>query len=47
MNVPTVDVYLITDFFRAFQERQLLFYAPFTEEHVATLKAGRRPVGRL
>ncbi|MBI2999770.1 MAG: hypothetical protein HYY46_15170 [Deltaproteobacteria bacterium] len=40
-------MHFITDFFRAYQERQVLFDAPFTPEQVAILKLGRQPSGRL
>jgi len=40
-------MHFITDLFRAYQERQPLFAAPFTAEQVTVLKAGRRPTGRL
>jgi hypothetical protein len=40
-------MHFITDFFRSYQERQLLFQAPFTTERVAALKLGRRPSGQL
>jgi hypothetical protein len=40
-------MHFITDFFRAYQERQPMFEAPFAPEQVATLKSGRRPNGRL
>jgi hypothetical protein len=40
-------MHFITDFFRAYQERQLLFEAPFSPEQVAILKSGRRPAGPL
>ena len=40
-------MHFITDFFRAYQERQALFEAPFTAEQVAILKSGRRPSGHL
>jgi hypothetical protein len=40
-------MHFITDFFRSYQERQLLFQAPFTTEQVAALKLGRRPSGYL
>jgi hypothetical protein len=40
-------MHFITDFFRAYQERQLLFDPPFTPEQVTMLKSGSRPPGRL
>jgi hypothetical protein len=40
-------MHFITDFFRAYQERQLLFDPPFTAEQVTLLKSGSRPPGRL
>jgi hypothetical protein len=40
-------MHFITDFFRAYQERQLLFDPPFTPEQVTILKSGSRPPGRL
>ena len=40
-------MHFITDFFRAYQERQPMFEAPFAPEQVAALKSGRRPNGRL
>ena len=40
-------MHFITDFFRAYQERQPLFQAPFTGQQVAVLKSGRRPHGPL
>ncbi len=40
-------MHFITDFFRAYQERQLLFDPPFTPEQVKILKSGSRPPGRL
>jgi hypothetical protein len=40
-------MHFITDFFRAYQERQLLFDAPFTPEQVAIFKSGSKPSGRL
>jgi hypothetical protein len=43
----TERMHFITDFFRAYQERQLLFEAPFAPEQVAILKSGRRPAEPL
>jgi hypothetical protein len=40
-------MHFITDFFRSYQERQLLFQAPFTTEQVAVLKSGGRPSAPL
>jgi hypothetical protein len=40
-------MHFITDFFRAYQDRQLLFDTPFTLEQVAILKSGTKPSGRL
>jgi hypothetical protein len=40
-------MHFITDFFRAYQERQSLFQAPFTAQQVAVLKSGRRPSAPL
>jgi hypothetical protein len=40
-------MHFITDFFRAYQERQLLFDTPFTPEQVTILKSGTKPSGRL
>ncbi|HSE84620.1 MAG TPA: hypothetical protein VLJ79_00200 [Candidatus Binatia bacterium] len=40
-------MHFITDFFRAYQERQMLFDAPFTPEQVTILKSGSKPSGRL
>jgi hypothetical protein len=40
-------MHFITDFFRSYQERQLLFQAPFTTEQVAALKSGGRPSAPL
>lgn len=40
-------MHFIADFFRAYQERQELFEAPFTTQQVALLKSGERPDGDL
>ena len=40
-------MHFITDFFRAYQERQPLFQAPFTAQQVAVLKSGGRPSAPL
>ena len=40
-------MHFIADFFRAYQERQELFEAPFTTEQVELLKSGSKPSGRL
>ena len=40
-------MHFITDFFRAYQEQQLLFDPPFTPEQVTILKSGSRPPARL
>ncbi len=40
-------MHFIADFFRAYQERQELFVAPFTTEQVELLKSGAKPSGRL
>jgi hypothetical protein len=40
-------MHFITDFFRAYQERRLLFEPPFTPEQVAIVKAGKQPNGDL
>jgi hypothetical protein len=43
----TERMHYIADFFRVYQERRLLFEAPFTPRQVGLLKAGARPDGRL
>ncbi len=40
-------MHFIADFFRVYQERQLIFDAPFTNGQIASLKSGVRPDGRL
>ena len=40
-------MHFIADFFRLYQERQLIFDAPFTNEQIASLKSGVRPDRRL
>jgi hypothetical protein len=40
-------MHFIADLFRAYHDRVGLFDAPFTDEQVAALKAGRRPPGLL
>jgi hypothetical protein len=40
-------MHFITDFFRCYLARNALFDAPFTDEQVADLRAGRRPAGAL
>jgi hypothetical protein len=40
-------MHFITDFFRTYQERRLLFEPPFTPEQVAIVKAGKQPNGDL
>jgi hypothetical protein len=40
-------MHFITDFFRCYHERSVLFDPPFTDEQVVELRAGRRPAGPL
>lgn len=40
-------IHFIADMFRIFEEDGSLFEPPFAPDQVATLKAGRRPAGRL
>lgn len=40
-------MHFIADFFRAYQEHQRLFDAPFTAEQAAVIKSGKQPDGRF
>jgi hypothetical protein len=40
-------MHFLTDFFRCYHGQSALFDAPFTDEQVAELRAGRRPAGHL
>ena len=40
-------MHFIADFFRAYQDRQELFGAPFTSRQAALIKLGQRPDGNL
>ncbi len=45
-NLPE-RLHFIIDFFRCYQEREILFEPPFTSEQVEAMRAGRLPLGRL